>query len=453
MTEHREVTIDTTPAVSILARHPWVDAAWWDQGTNAILVRPAASAMAIRPVPGPLLTEHLEHWRHVYEYVYSTAEGRHGDDLDLSGWRASDTGKPFPRDHMIEWVAHAVGLILRDKPKVVLEIGCGSGLLAHRVHRSTRAYVGIDVAEPAVERLRAQALPGVRVLQGAAHELTSASVTAALREATGSDTAAPDCVVLNSVTQCFPNEQYLTAVLDDALDLVAAGGTVVVGDIRNLANASSFARCLETARNPESAEPQLSARIADRLAAEEELLCDPRLFARIADRHHRDIRTTCYAKPFRDDTELTRYRYDIVYTVDAPAPQPARTIEWSALPGDRLRAVGLTREPTLVTGIPNALLDPQAPDAVRPAELAAAIAPSWAVLLDSADGRLFAAGPPQHYRDRDAVRDTDSTVGCNDPNTTFVQRRLPEILTDYLERELPMAATPDIAVAEEPTRR
>ena len=441
----------TERAVSILARHPWIDAAWWDEGRNAILVCPAASTVAVRPVPGPLLTEHLEHWRHVYEYVYSTAEGRHGDDLDLSGWRASDTGKPFPRDHMIEWVQHAVGLILRDRPRAVLELGCGSGLLAHRVHRSTRAYVGIDVAEPAVERLRAQALPGVRVLQGAAHELTSASVAAALGEATGDDATAPDCVVLNSVTQCFPNEQYLTAVLDDALDLVAAGGTVVVGDIRNLANGPSFARWLETARNPESAEPQLSARIADRVAADEELLCDPRLFGRIAGHHHRDIRTTCYAKPFRDDTELTRYRYDIVYTVDAPAPQPARTIEWSALPADRLRAADLTREPILVTGIPNALLNPQAPDAIRPAELAAAIPPSWAVLLDSADGRLLAVGPPELYRDREAVRDNDSTVGSNDPNATFVQRRLPEILTDYLERELPTAATLDIAVAQEPT--
>ncbi|MFI6958595.1 class I SAM-dependent methyltransferase [Nocardia sp. NPDC050408] len=438
-------------AVSILARHPWVDTAWWDQGKRAILVRPSVSAVAVRPVPGPLLTEHLEHWRHVYEYVYSTTKGRHGDDLDLSGWRASDTGKPFSRGHMIEWVDHAVGLVLRDKPRVVLELGCGSGLLAHRVHRSTRAYVGIDVAEPAVERLRAQALPGVRVLQGAAHELTSASVTAALHEATGDNAADPDCVVLNSVTQCFPNEQYLTAVLDDALDLVTAGGTVIVGDIRNLANAPDFARWLETARNPEATEPQLSARIADRLAADEELLCDPRLFARIANRHHRDIRTTCYAKPFRDDTELTRYRYDIVYTVDAPAPEPARTIAWSALPAGRLHAADLTREPTLVTGIPNALLDPHAPGAVRPAELAVAIPPSWAVLLDSADGRVLAAGPPEFYRDRDAMRDSDSTVASNDPNTTFVQRRLPEILTDYLERELPTAATPLIAVAQEPT--
>ncbi|WP_063824879.1 class I SAM-dependent methyltransferase [Nocardia pseudovaccinii] len=441
----------TEQAVSILARHPWVEAAWWDQGRNAVLVRPAAAAVAVRPVPGPLLTEHLEHWRHVYEYVYATAQGRHGDDLDLSGWRASDTGKPFPREHMIEWIEHAVALILRDKPRVVIELGCGSGLLAHRVHRSTRAYVGIDVAEPAVQRLRAQALPGVRVLQGAAHELTSPAVTTALREATDDDAAAPDCVVLNSVTQCFPNEQYLTAVLDDALDLVAPGGTVVVGDIRNLANAKGFARWLETARNPESTEPQLAARAADRLAADEELLCDPRLFARIADRHRRDIRTTCYAKPLREDTELTRYRYDIVYTVDVPAPETARTIEWPELTAERLRDANLTREPTLVTGIPNALLDPHAPDAIHPAELAAALPPSWAVLLDSADGHLLAVGPPELYRDRDAVRDNDSTVGSNDPNTTFVQRRLPEILTDYLERELPTAATPDIAVAQEPT--
>lgn len=228
-----------------------------------------------------------------------------------------------------------------------------------------------------------------------------------------------------------------------------SGGTVVVGDIRNLATASNFAHWLETARNPGLSGTQLAEQISQRLADEEELLCDPRVFAALAKRHRRDVRVACYAKPMRADTELTRYRYDIVFTVDAPAVPPCRKIAWSQLTGDRLRLLSdeLTRATTLITGIPNALLD-RSPDAVTPAELTAVIPPTCAVLFDSADGYLLAVGPPEHHTSLDAA---PGTALVNDPFTRFLQRRLPEILTDHLE-DLTTTPIPDIVVAQEPTR-
>ncbi|MEU4340999.1 class I SAM-dependent methyltransferase [Nocardia sp. NPDC023852] len=446
--------------LSDLKRHPWVADARWDATRNTIVVRPNAAAIAVRPEPGPLLAEHLAHWQHVYEFVYTAGELRHGDDLDLSGWRASDTGAPFPREHMIEWIDHAVDLVLRDKPGVVLEVGCGSGLLVHRIRHQVRSYLGLDVAEPAVDRLRAQRLPGVRVLRASAHELASAPVTDSLRtmaDATASPhRVTPDCIVLNSVTQCFPNERYLTAVLDDALDLVSPGGTVVVGDNRNLANAPDYARWLESARHPGIPAEELTTQAASRLAADEELLCDPRVFARIARRHRRDVRVACYAKPLGADTELTRYRYDVVFTVDSPPPGPCRIRAWADLPGtsvERLRtlATETAQSPTLITGIPNALLDGEAPDAVTPAQLAGAVPAGWAVLLDSADAHRLAVGPPEHHTGLEAVSDTGLTDRCNDPFTRFLRRRLPEVLTDHLEQHIPATPAPRIAVSEELT--
>lgn len=438
--------------VPVLGRHPWVDSARRDEHRGLIVVRPAAAAVAVRPVPGALLTEYLEHWRHVYEHVYSSDELRHGDDLDLSGWRASDTGTAFPRAHMREWIDHAVDLIRRGRPDTVLEIGCGSGLLVHRLHSSTRGYLGLDPAEPVVERLRARRLPGVSVLRAAAHELTDDRVLTALRAQIPS--GRPDCVVLNSVTQCFPDQRYLTAVLDDALDLVAPGGTVVVGDIRNLANARDFAHWLEQARNPGLGADELARRATVRLETDEELLCDPRLFAHIARRHPRSVRVACYAKPMRADTELTRYRYDVVLTVDAPSPGPSRIVAWRDLPGghttDRIAALADTvrRDATVVAGIPNALFDRDAADAVTPARLAAALPPECAVLLDSPDGRFLAAGRPEHQADLAAVRADPLPVTCNDPFARYLRRRMPEVLTDYLEL-LSVAAPPPIVVSEE----
>ncbi|WP_280254218.1 class I SAM-dependent methyltransferase [Nocardia abscessus] len=442
----------TDQLVSMLDRHPWVDSARRDERRDVIVVRPAAAAVTVRPVPGELLTEYLDHWRHVYEYVYSSDELRHGDDLDLSGWRASDTGAALPREHMLEWIDHAVGLVRRGRPGTVLEIGCGSGLLVHRLHSSTRAYLGLDPAEPVVERLRARRLPRVEVLRAAAHELAGDRVTAALRAL--DPAGRPECVVLNSVTQCFPDERYLTAVLDDALDVVAPGGTVVVGDIRNLANAQDFAHWLEQARTPGLDADELARRAAARLDTDEELLCDPRVFAHIARRHPRSVRIACYAKPMRADTELTRYRYDVVLTVDAPAPGPSRVVPWRDLPGrgttDRIAALADTvrRDATVVAGIPNALFDRDATDAVTPAVLAAALPPECAVLLDSADGRFLAVGRPEHQTDLEAVRADPPHAGCNDPFTRYLRRRMPEVLTDYLEL-LSATAHPPIVVSEE----
>lgn len=440
-------------AVAVVNAHPAVGRAWWDPDRAAIRVAPADAAVAVRPAPGPLLAEHLDHWRRVYEFVYAGSELRHGDDLDLSGWRASDTGAPFAREHMVEWIDHAVDLILRRRPAVVLEVGCGSGLLLHRIRTHTRGYLGLDPAEPVVVRLGEADLPGVRVLHAAAHDLASEPVRAAV-DALG--VSAPDCIVLNSVTQCFPNEAYLAAVLADALDLVAPAGSVIVGDNRNLATGPDYAKWVESARNPALTADRLTARAAARLAADEELLCDPRIFARIARQHPRDVRTACYAKPMRDDTELTRYRFDVAYTVDAPAPAPHATRAWTALPGtaaDRLRELppALAKERTLITGIPNALLEPHAPDAAPPAELVGCAPAGYAVLFDSADGRSLALGPADCATDTLGASQCPRDAGLpltNDPFGRSLRRRLPEILTDHLEQQTRMTA-PEIVVSDD----
>lgn len=443
----------TERLLPVLTRHPWVDSARWDEERATFTVRPAADAIAVRPAPGALVTEYLEHWRHVYEFVYSSDELRHGDDLDLSGWRASDTGAPFSREHMLEWIEHAVGLVHRGKPQVVLEIGCGSGLLAHRLLTSVRGYVGLDPAGPVVQRLRARQLPGVSVVQAAAHQLTDDRVTAAVRELTPD--GRPDCVLLNSVTQCFPDERYLTAVLDEALDLVGPGGTVVVGDIRNLATAYDFARWLEQALGPDRSAQEIARRAATRVATDEELLCDPRVFAALARRHPRSVRAAYYAKPLRADTELTRYRYDVVLTVDAHSPVPDRVIPWRELPAPdtagrlRVLADSMRREAILVTGIPNALLDPGSAEAVEPARIAAALPADCAVLLDSADGRLLAAGRPEYQPAATSWPDDPPGEMCNDPFSRYVRRRMPEVLTDYLELLTTAPSLPPIAVAQE----
>lgn len=449
-----EVTVDSMAA--LVSAHPWVAEARARPG-DAITVWPEPAATLAGPEPGPLLREHLDHWTEVYDWVYQEAVGRHSDDLDLSGWRASDTGQPLPIEHMREWLACTVGLVLAQRPRRVLEIGCGTGLLAHRLHPHLRGYVGTDVAPAAVQRLRGAGLPRTAFVQAAAHETATARVRAAMDVAFDGGLA-PDCVLLNSVTQCFPGLDYLAEVLRQALAVVADGGTVIVGDIRHSDLLTPHFTWLEQSRTPGIGDNDLRTRVRAAIAADEELSFSPRAVATVLTAQERPVRVSLHARTMEQDTELTRYRYDIVLHVGAgvpEAPAPVRTIPWSEQFGADLAATlraASSDDPIVVSGIPNALLN-DAPKAVTPHALRHAVRElDAAVLLDPDDPRLLAVAAPA----AGGLLTLEGLVGggpetgpeAHEPLAGFVRRRLPEVLRDYLRRQVPGIRPPRIVVAD-----
>jgi SAM-dependent methyltransferase len=416
--------------IDAITSHPWVGRAW-HTGDDQVVLQPHAEALAVRPVPGPLVREHLEHWCEVYEWIYQTADAGQPADLDLSGWRASDTGEPLPREHMVDWIDRTVELVREADLDCVLELGCGSGLLLRRLHTGVERYVGTDVSEEAVDRLRAADLPGVHPVVAAAHEIGSPDVTEALSG------TRPDCVLLNSVTQCFPGTDYLDRVVSDALELVSDGGRVIVGDFRHAGLADRYYRWLEP-------DDKAAAR---RAATDEEFVFDPKLLARIAARATRPVSISVRAKTMTADTELTRYRCDVVLHVSAePAPRPA-VVPWHTLPGDRLADVRALAEagPVEVTGIPHALLDDD-PEAVRPHALRECLAGTGAVVgLDLEQPTRLRVCPPAGTPAGEIPPPPASAVG--EPIERFVARRLPEVVRDHLQRILPDVTPPALTVA------
>ncbi len=450
-----DVTVDSM--VALVAAHPWVAEARLTPG-GAITVRPEPAATLAGPEPGPLLREHLDHWSEVYDWVYQEAVGRHSDDLDLSGWRASDTGQPLPIEHMREWLACTVGLVLAQRPRRVLEIGCGTGLLAHRLHPHLHGYVGTDVAQTAVQRLGDADLPRTAFVQAAAHETGTARVRAAMDGAFGR-AVAPDCVLLNSVTQCFPGLGYLAEVLRQALAVVADGGTVIVGDIRHSDLLTAHFTWLEQARDPGLGGTDLRNRVRAAIVADEELSFSPRAVAAVLAAGDRPVRVSLHARTMEQDTELTRYRYDLVLHVGAGSSKvsaPVRTIPWSEQLGaalaETLRAASAD-EPIVVSGIPNALLN-DVPTAVTPHALRHAVRElDAAVLLDPEDPRLLAVAAPAAgglLTVEDLVG-SGSQIGpeAHEPLAGFVRRRLPEVLRDHLRRQAPGTRPPRIVVADD----
>ncbi|WP_084774113.1 class I SAM-dependent methyltransferase [Nonomuraea candida] len=393
-------------------------------GTSGLTVTAGPAALAVRhepgrpPVLGDLVTEHLEHWGEVYDWTYRTGQGAHRPDLDLSGWRATDTGRPLPADHMAEWADRTAELVLRHRPSRLLELGCGTGMLLHRLHPHLKGYVGTDLAEHVVTRLNGLGLDGVTVVRAAAHEINGGAVRAALSRLGDR----PDCVLLNSVTQCFPSVDYLAAVLHDAIGLVTPGGTVVVGDVRHSGLLDEHYRRLE---------PGSADRAAQRAAADTELLFDPATLAAVAASAGRRVTISLFAKTLTAGTELTRYRFDAVLHVEPPQSPPAAIRRWDDLGPEPMAALARQSGPVRVAGIPNGLFEPGAPTG---AGLRAALrGRDGAVLLDPDDPMRLQVAIPAAA----AATPPDALAGVGRPHEplgAFARARLAEVARRELRR-------------------
>lgn len=395
-----------------LAEHPWIAAVAGEGDT--IRVRPAHAATAIRPEPGPLVREYLEHWGEVYDFTYTST------GTDLAGWRASDTGEPFPADHMADWVDRTVELVLGTRPRWMLELGCGTGLLATRLRPHLAGYVGTDVAQSAVDKLAAGADERSRYVRAAAHEVAAPSVRAAMAEA-GFPAAGPDCVLLNSVLQHFPDVAYLAAVVVDALRLLAPGGHLIIGDVRHagllLDHHRRIAAVEETARA--------------RAERDDELNVDPATLAAAAADSGRPVRISVRPKALAADTELTRYRFDAVLRVEPDAAVRPETLSWGGVPG--LLATVDSGRPVWVDGIPNRLLA-DVPGAVTARELADALGERDAVvLLDPRDPARLAVAAPTTAAEL-PVAELAHPTSAHEPFTAFVTRRVGELVRSTARR-------------------
>ncbi|WP_328869582.1 amino acid adenylation domain-containing protein [Streptomyces sp. NBC_00287] len=283
---------------------------------------------------------HVEEWKQVHELLYSAA-GSEGSQENFAGWNSMYDGLPIPVEEMREWREATVERIRELGPaRRVLEIGVGSGLILSRIAPDCEAYWGTDLSSEAIGALRAQVdIAGVELRAQPAHDTT------------GLPAHYFDTVVLNSVAQYFPSADYLTDVLRAVSGLLAPGGRIFVGDVRNLRLLRTLRAAVETRRAATDDKSALCAAVEQSVRWEGELLLDPDYFAAL-DGFDAEIRI----KRGAHHNELNRYRYDVVLCPGPRALGPdEREIPWAEV--GRLEVLFTERPPRIrVTGIPNARL-------------------------------------------------------------------------------------------------
>lgn len=315
-------------------------------------------------------------------------------------------------------------LIAGLRPEWVLELGCGTGMLLHRLAPHVRGYVGTDVVADSV-RVLPSGSGTVKTVRAAAHETDSPVVSSAMTAA-GFPATGPDCVVLNSVTQCFPDTGYLDAVVRAAVRTVAPGGYVVIGDNRHAGLHTEFSTWVEERRD---AGPGLADRAEARATRDEELLFDPVALARIAAKAGadagREIRIATFPKLLDADSELTRYRFDCVLAVDPDFPAAdLRPLRWADV-ADRLDAV-LDGSGVRIPDIPNGALPGSPGSSITAARLAALLAEYDArVTLAAHDPRLLEVMSPASAAWRPAAEVAALPGGnSHEPLRRFTMQRL-----------------------------
>ena len=259
--------------------------------------------------------EAADRWAMVFDHIYDAGLPEEVQTTtNFTGWNDTATGEPIPRQEMEEWLEDTLRPILERQPRRVWEIGCGTGLLLFRIAPHTEAYLGTDVSRRALEDLgellQGRALPQVRLERRQAEDVSG------LEEETF------EAVILNSVVQYFPDAPYLVQVLEQAIDRVAPGGFVFLGDLRSLPLLETFHTSVQWSRAEEGLDAQvLQNRIEAALLEEDELALDPAFFTALAQHLPRVRRVRVFPKKGRVPNELTCFRYQVLLDLDQEPPK------------------------------------------------------------------------------------------------------------------------------------
>ncbi len=280
-----------------LNRHPSVR-------QSAVVAGPDAAgaqrliAYIVAPPQGSAPT--TAHWETIWDETY-----RHDGASETAGWRSSYTGDAIPEVQMREWIECTAERIQQLRPRRVLEVGFGTGMVLFRIAPGCELYHGIDLSAAALARVKAEA--DRRGLAGVVLEQRAADTLAALE-------GGPfDTIVINSVIQYFPGVEYLIDVLAAAFERLAPGGAIFVGDVRSRALLEAMLCEIELQKaSPDAPAGELQARLKKRLDEESELVLDPNLFLSLRQRLPEIEDVQVDLKLGRQPSEMTRFRYDVV---------------------------------------------------------------------------------------------------------------------------------------------
>ncbi|MEW7010033.1 class I SAM-dependent methyltransferase, partial [Lentilitoribacter sp. EG35] len=227
---------------------------------------------------------------------------------NFSGWNSSHDNKPIPLQDMEEWRKDFLALTKSFKIGNILEIGVGNGLILSKIASSCESYWGTDISIAAVSELQRWVDTQVELQKKVNLSHQPADDLSKLPKKYF------DTIIINSVVQYFPSEEYLRDVISKTLSLLAPSGRIIIGDIRNLDLLQCFQTSIEMGRSDSSKKDLgfLQRSVQQAILQEEELLISPDYFHCLECSRDDISGVEVVLKNGNYHNELSRYRYDVV---------------------------------------------------------------------------------------------------------------------------------------------
>ena len=258
-----------------------------------------------------LYENQVKGWEEIYETQYSIQDEKVDEEFDINIWKDSFSGNLIDEANMQEWVNDIVAEVLSEKKGIVLEIGSGSGLIFYKLAGKVKKYIGTDFSRSSVEHIKQRIEKGQRD-----YGETSFKVCAA-HEIVLEENEKVDTVLLNSVVQYFPGEDYMTGVIGKALSLLQKNGRVIIGDVRDNRSLSFFKGRIQLQKLQHSVSLQEFDWVVNQEVIKEEELCfSPQYFHALKAIYPQITNVEIKWKQASYINELSAYRYTVILHTD-----------------------------------------------------------------------------------------------------------------------------------------
>ncbi|MCB0729106.1 MAG: AMP-binding protein, partial [Ignavibacteriae bacterium] len=272
-------------------------------------------------VPEPEYVKTKEHelyqrqiagWKELYDTEYSQTEDVEIEDVEFNiiGWNDSFTGGIIEPEEMRAWRDDVVDVILSEKPVNVLEIGSGTGLIYYELAEKVKKYIGTDFSRSSMDQIRKQIGKGFRNYCETDLRIVSA------HEIEISEEENIDTVILNSIVQYFPGEDYMDQVVGKGISVLKGNGRIIIGDVRDNRLLEYFKGRLHINRlNHSASVKEFKWAIEQDVIKEEELCFDPEYFVKLKSLYPEITNIEIKWKQASYINELSLYRYTAVIHV------------------------------------------------------------------------------------------------------------------------------------------
>ncbi len=300
---------------------------------------------------GTLTKDQVNQWESIYDETYQKPSPVDDPTQNFVGWNSSYTGLPFPEAQLREMMDETVNRILALKPRKVLEIGCGTGLVLFRVAPHCEQYDASDLSQEGINAIKRQMSSLKQPLD---------NVNLSQRMADNFDGVPDnhyDLIIINSVIQHFPDIHYLRRVIEGAAKKLCDGGRIFIGDIRSYPLLESFNSSVELFRSPDSLPlNQLRERIKRKIKNEKELSIAPEFLSALRDHVSGLKHVAIRLKKGVYKNEFNQFHFDAVIYFNQKATQvkPESWLDWKQVAQKTLAEQIKKQAVVGIRNIPNA---------------------------------------------------------------------------------------------------